>query len=396
MRTDLVAAVNALTARWLAAAGPRALVVSGLGVWPLLALIAEPSEGPGRAELAAALGVAPEESMADARAVLELVNACPAAAMAGGLWTRSGLELEPGWVQRLPEGTRGRITGAPLIDAPVLDGWAEKHTAGRITKFPITTTPDTRLVLATALSVETTWEQPFDETVLSIPSGGPWPEGETAALSRSSHELEHVRVVPTPHGAFTDVTVVGDRGVDVHLVLGPAEAEPGAVLAAGVAAVAPAAEDAATPGTAFTADEPHPGPGITVERARAYHPADELRLRTVPFEVTAAHDLLEHAEVFGLRSVSDLRRGHFPGISRERLGVGAAAQNILARFSATGFEAAAVTALGVFGTSVLSRAHEVTRVSVSFDRPFAYYAVDRGSGLILVAGWLGELTGPAR
>lgn len=409
MPSPLVAAVNTLTAHWLAAAGSRASAVSGLGVWPLLALIAEPSAGPGRAELAAAIGVAPEDSMAHARAVLDLVEASPAAAMACGLWTRADLELNPEWAKRLPPGTRGSITGRPEADAPVLDAWAAEHTRGRIEHFPLQTTDDTRLILATALAVETTWEQPFTDTVMTIAAGGPWPEGVVAALSRLSYELDAVRIVPTSQGSFTDVTVAGDRGVDVHLVLGPADAAPGDVLASGVIAIEPssaadAAVGAGDAASVFTADDPNPGPGISVARVPSHRQADELFLSTVPFDLSAAHDLLEYADVLGLRSVSDLDHGHFPGMSEEQLGVGAAAQDILARFSAKGFEAAAVTALGVFAAAAMPmQTFEVTRVSVVFDRPFAYYAVDRGSGLILVAGWVGapaaaepELTGRAR
>lgn len=402
MPSPLVPAVNTLTARWLAVAGARASAVSGLGVWPLLALIAEPSAGPGRAELAAAIGVAPQDAMAHARAVLDLVEACPAAAMASGLWTRADLELNPEWAKRLPPGTRGGISGRPELDAPVLDAWAAEHTKGRIEHFPLGTNDDTRLVLATALAVETTWEQPFTDSTMFIPAGGSWPEGDVTALRRLSYELNAVRVVPTPHGPFTDVTVVGDRGVDVHLVLGPAAASPNDVLATGVAVIdASGTGDAAA---ALTVDRPNPGPGVTVERASSSHQADQLLVRTVPFDLSARHDLLDYADVFGLRSVSDLDHGHFPGMSEEPLGVGAAAQDIVARFSAEGFEAAAVTALGAFaGSAMPLQTFAITRVSVAFDRPFAYYAVDRASGLILVAGWVGappapsgQFSGPAR
>jgi hypothetical protein len=63
---ELAIAVNALTARWLAHAGADA-AVSGIGVWPLLALIAEPAAGDGRTELAAALGIEAEAAMDAAR-----------------------------------------------------------------------------------------------------------------------------------------------------------------------------------------------------------------------------------------------------------------------------------------------------------------------------------------
>ena len=67
-----------------------------------------------------------------------------------------------------------------------------------------------------------------------------------------------------------------------------------------------------------------------------------------------------------------------------------AVQDAVAEFSATGFRAAAVTAIGMFGAAMPTQRYEVRHVAVTFDRPFAYYAVHRDSGLILVAGWVGE------
>jgi hypothetical protein len=387
--TRLASVVNVLTARWLAAAGPRATAATGLGVWPLLALIAEPCEGRGRAELAAAIGIEPDGAMAEARTLLEFVDSGEAASLAAGVWTHSAIELKPAWVEQLPPGVRGRITGRPDVDARVLNAWAMEHTGGRIERFPLTTDPDLRLVLATALCVETTWIEPFKPDYLQV-SAGPWAGADRPALHRVSPHLDHVRVLPTACGPCTDVTVRGDRGVDVHLVLGPEDADPAEVLSAGVSVIA-APEDEGTRGDVFTVKDPAPGPGVAVSRERSLQPEDELVLRTVPFLLEASHDLLQYAEVFGLQTVTDLRVNHFRGISDEKMGVSGARQDVLARFSTTGFEAAAVTAIGIAVCSVPPEPeHEVTRVSVTFDRPFAYYATDRHSGLIYVAGWVAE------
>jgi serine protease inhibitor len=119
-----------------------------------------------------------------------------------------------------------------------------------------------------------------------------------------------------------------------------------------------------------------------------------LYLTTIPFDVTAQHDLLETPDVFGLRTVSqdDREEGHFPGIADDPLVVGAAGQNVLARFSETGFEAAAATEIGLADASGTppEPTIEVKLIAVDVLQPFAYYTVHRPTGLIFVAGWITE------
>ena len=51
MDADVVRAVNDLTARWARSLPAGNTVVSGLGLWPLLAILATAADEPGRAEL---------------------------------------------------------------------------------------------------------------------------------------------------------------------------------------------------------------------------------------------------------------------------------------------------------------------------------------------------------
>ena len=386
MQRGLVGAVNALTARWLEHAGAEAKVVSGIGVWALLAFIAEPAGGEGRAELAAALGIEADGAMDAACEVIAAVDGCAAVQLATGLWLQRDLTVHDAWAGRLPEGTRGQIAGEPDADGVVLDAWASEHTGGRIKRFPLRTSTDTRLVLASALLVETQWVHPFTEMPTRL-ADGPWAGDRVVRhLTRCTTELDEVRVVATGCGPLTDMTVAGGGGIDVHLVLADEHVAPGQVLAAGAKAVT---ADGGVRGDAFT--EARPGPGISVQRSRAYVQQDELCLSTVGFALDAEHDLLEAAGVFGLRTACDVTRGHFPGIADEPLAAGAAHQSIIARFNARGFEAAAVTGFGVAaGGMPPEQTCEIRLVSVTFTRPFAFYAVHRATGLILVAGWVAQ------
>jgi serine protease inhibitor len=113
------------------------------------------------------------------------------------------------------------------------------------------------------------------------------------------------------------------------------------------------------------------------------------------FTVQVEHDLLASRELFGLSVVSSPPRdgGHFSAISPEQLVVGQARQTVLARFFATGFEAAAVTAIGLMRASM--QTSQSQRLEVSFDRPFGFVAVHRASRLPVVAGWIAQPTEPA-
>jgi serine protease inhibitor len=383
---EAIAHVNALTRRWLARRGPEAGVVSGLGVWPLLAFLADAADGPGRTELADALGVPADDAAEAARAVFDVVASIPAAAMALGLWTKSGLPMRQDWLAKLPEATHGELTGDTAADQKRLDAWASEHTRGMVPKFPLALNPLTVLAIASALCVETEWADKFETGRTGGQTDDLW-HGGGLRLTRSTGRLGHAAVATTPIGPVTTLNVVGGGGVDVHLVLGPEAVAPGEVLAAGVdvvgRTVASVTADRLPLGT--------PGPGISVEEREAKEPGDVLVVDTVGFRIEADHDLMADPDVFGLAAVSQGGRGHFPGMSPAPLFVGQAKQSAVAEFGAEGFRASAVTAVAMaFGMARPMTRYQVRRVAVRFDRPFAYYAVHRDSGLILVAGWVSE------
>ncbi len=130
---------------------------------------------------------------------------------------------------------------------------------------------------------------------------------------------------------------------------------------------------------------------MTVRFVRARTPEDLLDVTVPRFSVGSAHDLLDLPEVFGLRTVTDVTRGHFPGISTEPLAVTQARQNAVATFRATGFESAAVTAIGVAAGGAAPRnPYRVRLIDLDFSRPFGFLTVDRRTRLILTAGWIAE------
>ncbi|MGX7671707.1 serpin family protein [Plantactinospora sp. DSM 117369] len=360
-------AANALTARWAARLDGRQTVFSGAGVYPLLALLAPYADGPARAELHAVAGT-------PARYAL---TGSPTTSLAMAVWSRHDLPLTDRWLAAVPESMRGQLTGDPGTDQPVLDGWAARHTDGLIPAMPVRVSQETRLLLASALLVLTTWAEPFAEGWIR-PQAGPWQDRDLTGLHRSTRDLAVLRVADTEAGPVTLLTVRGSEDVDVVLVLGGPDRTAAQVLPAAVTALRPG------PSLAVTA-----GPGVTEEVVTALDDQPELWVSTVRFTVAGDHDLLEHAELFGLRSATDSGRGHFPGISPEPLAVSAAQQSAVATFGPQGFKAAAVTAVGMRAGSVPPQpTSRKRRVRATFDRPFGFLAVHRGSGLVLVAGWV--------
>ena len=112
-------------------------------------------------------------------------------------------------------------------------------------------------------------------------------------------------------------------------------------------------------------------------------------LQTMAFTVDASHNLLAHAELFGLSAASDDEVARFPGISEVPLYVQDAGQKAMASFSAEGFIAAVVTAMEMVTGAAMPRQRS-KRLIAKFDRPFGFVSVHRPTGLVLVCGWVSD------
>ncbi|MEU6354634.1 serpin family protein [Streptomyces sp. NPDC047072] len=379
-----IRAVNGLTTRWSDTVTGNGTAFSALGVWPLLALLADGAGGPARTELAEAVGLPPERSAGAARELLGALRTVRGLDSALGVWTRRTLELREEWAAGLPAHAHGVLTGDPATDRRALDGWAAERTGGLIERMPVSVRDDPELVLASALVLRTDWLRPFRD-FLMLPETGPWQDRELLGLYRTSTLLDRIGVADTPHGRVTELKVLGDTAVDVHLLLGEEHMTPGQVLGAGVGIL-----DRRRPvlsGLHFPYGEP--GPGVSVVKLRTARPQPPtLAVSTAAFEVRAQHDLLELDRLFGLGSARDTTRGHFPGVSDFPPAVGSARQSVLARFTATGFRAAAVTAVAAAPGGVPALRWTTTRIRAAFDRPFGFLAVHRHSRLVVASGWV--------
>jgi len=203
------------------------VVICGLGVWiPLTTLLYCLEEG--RSEsLEQVVGLKQCDSQEAIQSVLTNIGHINALRLGVALWTRSGIDLKPEFVERF-----SLLKIGVLPSKSELDDWARKATDGIISEFPIELNPDTLLVLAAAISAKATWEQEFWHTT------GVWC-GKTfeGFLSRSSSDLNDVAVLKYRSHVYSRVIVRSNAEIDFHLIAGDASEPAGDVLAAACAAL---------------------------------------------------------------------------------------------------------------------------------------------------------------
>ena len=383
-----VDAVNRMTRQWIRSHTDDDVssVFCAPSAWPLLALLTHAADGPGRKELEYAVGLPAADARTAALEILVSLREMTAVRSALGIWATEQCLLDPMWTSGLPLGTVGRLAGDQALDAPLLNEWVQQHTGGLIEKMPVEVDDDTLLVLAAAMSVRTSWIRPFTDSGPSRrPDDGVWRDRRYSTLSRVSGVMDRVNVAPTNHGEITCLEILGEDGITVHLVFGEQGRSARHVLEGGLLARSGYGRNGSELRVGETA------PGLVVEQVPDDEPHDRLLIQMPRFSIDVDHDLLDHPEVFGLDTVTDTNRGHFPGIGPQLSAVSQAKQSAAARFTAKGFEAAAVTALvRLGGRWSPTPTRRVKQISVLLDRPFGFFASHRAGGLILAAGWVAE------
>jgi hypothetical protein len=395
-----VRAANELTSRWALALGEAAAAgtaFAGIGVWPLLGLLGAGADEQGRAELGDAFGLegADPAAAGDAvRGVVDLFDRAPGLSLAMGIWRSQALTLHEDWLALLPPATRGVLTGNPGRDQQALDAWVQEHTLGRISKMPCQLSPSTLLVLASALTVTTQWRQKLQRKRGGARGVGAWAHTSLPLLTRdvqtsASAEDATAWLANTPAGPVTLSLVEGTDDIDVYLILGEEHRPAASVLGHGISALATVRQDA-VPSTAWTGS--NPAPGVTVGEIPSRTGKPMTRLECVAFDLSASHDLLAHPDVFGLGHSSS-PGDRFPGIGDQPVYLQQARQNVVAEFTEEGFKAAAVTAMSMVRAAMVRPPGGMTKLTtISYTRPFGFAAVHRGSGLVLVAGWVAQPT----
>jgi hypothetical protein len=363
--SQLAACVSAYAARLHAAIGTKHHVASPLGAWLILALAAPASTGADRDTLTEVLGCDADDA---ARAAADLLTEPhPLVASAAALWTSPAVRL-PEAFQRWREALPSVVTTGDLPGQAELDAWAREHTFGLIDRFPIS--PDkVYLLLATALATKVSWQVPFDLTpAASLGAASPWASTLGRVLRTPAGPRGHVKLVATTPQA-------GD--VIVHI----AAAEGGLEVVS--VAAAPDVPSARVLAAAYDLGCTHAAGGQIDGRDLASLPLGDQALWSVR-EVMAAADSV--AAVLPSWSASSDHDLSAPG-----LGFGAAShalvqnddpwrarQVAMARYSRTGFEAAAVSAVARMASARLPAIRR--EVVLQFGHPFAVVALATAPG----------------
>lgn len=184
------------------------------------------------------------------------------------------------------------------------------------------------------------------------------------------------------------LTVRGGDDIDVLLALGREETSPQEVMSTLIGA----ATDPDWGRSAADLTSSMPSIGVYQNTYKNEYPqtAPETRAVVPAFNLDSDLDLREDAALLGLELASDDEFAQFDRLAAQRLYASQAKQSCTATFSATGFEAAAVTAMSMAYMGFPQQTYEHRQVVVRFGRPFAYLARHRPSGLILIAGWVAD------
>jgi len=386
---DVVAPVSRYAQRVHAVAGERHHVASPLGAWLLLALCATPSEGENRQSLNEVLGCDVADAAALATALLASPH--PLVSAAAGAWHRPGAETPAmaRWLAGLP----AEVQSGPLPGQPALDDWARRHSFGLIERFPVSVDPALRLLAATLLATKVSWERPFDlAPAADLGPGSRW-AGTLSQVLRTPEDRGHGQsrgheqfIATTPEAGDVAVhTARAAGGLAVTSVTAASDVPPARVLATAYA-LATALADGDPP-----AAGPGPGGGSVARRSLFDLPLGEGPLwsiteRNGPVRGGGGREERCAAVLPAWSARTDLDLAD-PG-----LGFGAAAaalspgdpwqarQAAMARYSRTGFEAAAASAVAVALAMRVPRQGVIRTAELRFGHPYAAVAVTAGHG----------------
>jgi hypothetical protein len=367
-------------ARLHAAAGNQHHVASPLGAWLLLALAAPASTGEDRDTLTDVLGCDVDTA---ARAAAELLaDPHPLVAAAAAVWTAreyTGTADFQHWQAGLPPS----VTTGDLPGQAGLDSWAREHTFGLIRRFPVDTSL-AYLVLATALATKVSWQLPFElapasslgagsvwadqlEHVLRTPSG-PGARGHAQFIAATSDMGDAIVHAATAVGGLLVVSVAALPDVGAGRVLALAH-DLGGRLATGVSVE-----------RRNLADLPL-GDGALWVLHEVMAEGDSCSAVLPAWSASSKLDLTD--PVLGFAAA---KRGLVPDPDPWE-----ASQAAMARYSRTGFEAAAVTAFASLAAARIPARHR--QAELRFGHPYAVVALvqdDRSPwhGLPVFSAWI--------
>jgi hypothetical protein len=357
-KSDLASEVARYAATFHDAIGYRHHVASPLGAWLLLALCAPAAAGSDASGLAEVLGT--DGADAAARAADLLAAPHPLVAAAAAVWSQPGAAKQQ-WLEGLPP----VVTQGEVPAKPDLDQWARDHTFGLIEEFPVPDSAMIDLLIATALATKVSWAHPFDLAPASSLGSTPW-AGQLRQVLRSPNDPTHT-VFITPAGPAGDVAVHAARaqgGLLVASVIAEADVPPAQVMAQAHDIATAMATNQAVPQKSLFQLPIGTAPLWTIREERSGSAGERFVAMLPAWSAQSRHDLKDPRFGFAAAAAA--------------LGSGSgdwdAVQAAMARYSRTGFEAAAVTAMYRL-TAAMPRMGISRTAELRFGHPYAVVAV---------------------
>jgi Serpin (serine protease inhibitor) len=363
--------------------GTRHHVASPLGAWLLLGLAGPASSGDDRAALTEVLGC--DVDVAATAAADLLARPHPLVASAAAVWTAHGATLSESF-ERWQAGLPAEVTTGALPDQAGLDRWAQQHTFGLIQRFPIDVTPDTYLAMATALATKVSWQVPFDLLPAArLGQRSPWSASLGSVLATPDRDggRGHTQfIAPTAEAGDVAVHAATARGgLIVASVIAEPGVPPGRVLEAAHRIGWAHATGAPVQHRSLTGLPLGEGP-LWVLREEPSTRQDGCRAVLPAWSAESKHDL--RAPELGFAAAKHALTGN-PDPWQAK-------QSAMARYTRTGFEAAAVTAIAIELAAMPSRKRRVAELR--FGHPYAAVAVaadpapQEWQGLPVFSAWV--------
>lgn len=288
------------------------------------------------------------------------------------------------WRESLPS----VIETGDMPDNDTADAWVAEKTDGLLTKLPIRIEPRTFLVLLSAIATKTIWREPFREIENQGFIAGFFKEDSKVLISADSHD---VYVEDTEIGMVGVHVAHGTNGLDVYSVIADPSVDYLDVIR--VAHEISEEDRGDNQGVPLHQLETEASDLYQVSRIKSSR-GDQHVAYLPHWKTENSLENLQNDRTLGFGYIADaisLRAGINPTETDVIV-----QQDVVAEYTATGFEAAAVTEMAMrVGMVSVPVMKEAFKLEMAFDHPYAVVAVvrDRSSwtGTPIFSSWVKEI-----
>lgn len=284
------------------------------------------------------------------------------------------------WLKALPS----VIEHGPLPTNEDADAWVEEKTDGLIKSLPLEITDETFMVLLSAIVAKTQWVYPLREIPNHDYLGGDFKDATKVLISASEH---NVFIQDTEIGQVGVHVAKGNNGLDVYSVIADPKYDYRDVIRI---AHEIAAQD-------IDNDMGIPLHQLEVEDSGIYA-VDVINSsngdRTVAYlpkweTETSLKNLQNHPDLgFADIAVAISERGSLNPADTKAI----VQQDVVAEYTATGFQAAAVTQMNMMTRCAMPDYAKALQLRIHFDHPYAVVAIVRDdsiwSGTPVFSSWV--------